>query len=1114
MAELEVGGYFEDASQQLEQQRLQRSKAEEPSILGYNTADDQARIAEKSLGGRALGDVGDMSYGLLTLAAKGVTGAITLPYNLATKPTETMDSLAETGKIIGGSVVKGFKDPAAAAGLLGEEEKELARTYYNAHPGFAALDALGIATVGGGTLVKGLLTGMIKAAKKSVLIEATKVGIKGSVIDAAMMTTRSALNPSRLIHGAEKASSPVYNAMVKSAQAGNTGHIEEVLRSQFIKQGVDEKIAVNLAKTAGQEIAGQLLSHSKKFKVLDSIVHPLSATGRATSPLIERITGQPNQSAVASVFGDAAVQNNRRASLEVEQWLDSIVTKEQGLPSTVNNRAEELMTWMRRPEYSALPPEERFAHFANFIKADTLTAKLRQLTGNDAFIPVKVVSKDAAETMRGNVADNIETISKEIGEDANAGNVVDRIWAEISDVLEQTSGRDFVNNQHALRAAFGVEGSLDKLYAAIDSLTHKRSSVDFSEWSGDLQKFADELEGTGYRIGVAPSDKPISLVSDVLGKKSSKITENILDNKRTFVGKALDRWGFSTRGTVQGSNSFMFNQSFYQYALTELGKKFGGVLTVKNAFGLGKTIKVPVTELYDFLSKNIGKVNKANATAAEGKLFRLSEFFNEAQEKRTVFDFDAKDLHSIGFSKEVADMIDQISRKSLREIPLSVTGMGDKIVNLMRGGSKDLLIYGRHFDRYIKLATHARYKSAAAFMFQAQQGVETTMQGAMLVGGKYVPGAGTLLKMTSALPDNVLGGIFGRTKNVLRKMTFVPDPGDVALTEKYLIQNINRGLDDVTASIELSQVQKQLSQSSGVLSGGKLKNMYRSHIQMWAIDKATKINMAVAEKFGMTYKEVFALNEKGGFKNPNLVREMQEMSQQLLSYKQGFLTSPMAKTLNLVFFPFRFQMKTMDITAKWLGNLSPASRVVFVDNLAHFSNWAGTEEGIEWRRTHQNFLYSVMAYVSAYEQIGESINAVGRGQFFGGNTGLIGGIPFAWMVDFARDLAIIPEDTNSYDPKTGQPFELRETPRTVSAAGVKLIEEYLFTLMPGMPFYTITGGVITQASFRHLMQNMVEGVYGGALLKYNDLPTSAKNAIIREQFMKVPMDETVPLLNR
>lgn len=523
MSQLESNGYFDDAFKQLEKQRIEQFESQKPGVLGFDTAADQATIAEKSFTGRAFSDVGNIPFSLLSLAAKAATLPITIPYGLVTSPKETISELAGGVKILGGAVIKGFKDPLSAFGVFGEEEKKAARTYYAAHPGFAVLDALGIASFGAGSVIKGILMGAAKAATMAVAKDALKVGVKSAAVDTAMMSTRSIFNPARWVRGAEKAASPFYEAMVKTVRTGDAGYVREVIGNQFIKQGIDPKIATSLAESAATEVANQIAKQSTKLKVLDSVAHPLSALRKTTSSFSEKIIGQANESAVIRIFGEAAVQQNRRAALEIEQWLDSIVSKEQGLPSTVNNRMVELMTWMQRPEYAALLPEERFAHFSNFIKADISTAKLRRLTNNDTFIPVKVISKDAAEAMRGNIADNIKLIQDEVAEGgADVSNVVDRTWSAIQRTLEQTNGRDFINNEHILRAAFGETGSLDKLYKAIDSLTQKRSSVDFSKWGEEAQKIAKELEGTGYRIGVAPAHKPISLVSEVIGRANEK----------------------------------------------------------------------------------------------------------------------------------------------------------------------------------------------------------------------------------------------------------------------------------------------------------------------------------------------------------------------------------------------------------------------------------------------------------------------------------------------------------------------------------------------------------------------------------------------------------------
>ncbi len=49
---------------------------------------------------------------------------------------------------------------------------------------------------------------------------------------------------------------------------------------------------------------------------------------------------------------------------------------------------------------------------------------------------------------------------------------------------------------------------------------------------------------------------------------------------------------------------------------------------------------------------------------------------------------------------------------------------------------------------------------------------------------------------------------------------------------------------------------------------------------------------------------------------------------------------------------------------------------------------------------------------------------------------------------------------------------------------------------------------------RHLAQNLIEGVYGIYLLQKTGFPKEAKDALIKEQFMKVPIDEIVPLFDR
>jgi len=275
---------------------------------------------------------------------------------------------------------------------------------------------------------------------------------------------------------------------------------------------------------------------------------------------------------------------------------------------------------------------------------------------------------------------------------------------------------------------------------------------------------------------------------------------------------------------------------------------------------------------------------------------------------------------------------------------------------------------------------------------------------------------------------------------------------------------------------------------------------------------AATFNKALAAKFGMNIQDALSYSLENGvkkYKNPQIVQMMREATQSAYHYEVGFLTSPLMKTLNIVWFPLRFQVKSMQLLSKWAASLSPSSRMIVLNNWVHFANWAGTDEGIEWRRTNRNVLYNILAYTTAYEQIGQSAEAITNGRLFGGNAGLIGGVPFGFVVNLARELAILPQDPDQFDPKTGRRFT-KEIPRNlVSAASLSnAIEQLLISVSPSTPFYSLTGGVIGGVSPRKWIESLVRQTVGASREALEGRDPAQGRQMLERDFRRVPLEYT------
>ena len=603
------------------------------------------------------------------------------------------------------------------------------------------------------------------------------------------------------------------------------------------------------------------------------------------------------------------------------------------------------------------------------------------------------------------------------------------------------------------------------------------------------------------------------------------------ETSRTGLGKIIDSLGFATRGVLSGTREFVFQNSFIQNAIEKLGKKHGATIritrptarTTTEGIVAGKSvIAIPVEKLYEWLNNH------------------LKEFSDIAVlKKNVVFDIKRGDLVKFGFTKELANDIGSILDQSQRSAPASVVGAGEVMLNFLRSANPGFLRFGEHFDRFFRTANYMRYESPLSFAFQSQAFLETGVNASMLVKDPMLfPGVRLLTKGAIKIAEGIaglgeritpgkLGRIFGETKTRLQKIIKKPTNVERVIMRDFLGDATK--LEDVSMTPEYSFQQKLLR------GGEKVKKIETAldislaqksdafWLNMWRDlfgDKLTIAGKGIAEKFGMTLEEAGKYSEKivNGktikiYKNMEASQAIRDMAETLITYKQGFQTSPLIRTLNLVWFPMRFQVKTTELVAKWVGSLSPTNRAALMSEWSYFSNWVGTDEGEKWRETHQNLLYNILAYTTAYEQIGDTVDAVTRGQLFGGNTGLIGGVPFGFIFNIAQELALIGQDPKTLDPKTGIPFAFRKTPRELVsyATFVTSVEEFLLTLTPGMPLYTLSGGILKGVSWSSLLKKILDQGLGGFGVATGLLPgedVTKGGTQLEREFERVPLTET------
>ena len=116
-------------------------------------------------------------------------------------------------------------------------------------------------------------------------------------------------------------------------------------------------------------------------------------------------------------------------------------------------------------------------------------------------------------------------------------------------------------------------------------------------------------------------------------------------------------------------------------------------------------------------------------------------------------------------------------------------------------------------------------------------------------------------------------------------------------------------------------------------------------------------------------------------------------------------------------------------------------------------------------------------------------------------------MPFGFLVNIVRELAILPEDPDQFDPKTGRRFQ-KDIPREIpSAASLSIaIEQLLIQIMPGMPFYSLTGGWISGVSPRKYVESLVRQTVGGISEGIKGRDPAKGRQMLERDFKRVPLD--------
>lgn len=927
----------------------------------------------------------------------------------------------ETTKQIGAGFVDGFK-----AMFDGQEWKD--------HPLLNTVNTVANISVVGGIIKSAVLNGARSTLVTTAKASAVKAGMEAPIANALFKkkgTLKNAVKEGEKLNSPE----PVIGAIAKEFQNG----------------GMEKSLALKTAGEIGESVFSNFLKENKtKLKTVDTIAHPISALGKSakyvSNPVAKAVFGSPEKSAVGKLYGSKIVKQDIPGFAVVEEWAGMQV-KERGIANTVANRVRQIDDWVEtNAEYTALTPLERNKHFAAYAKADLLRQKFAKERGRK-YILTKALPKNVVEAIQDFVKKADSTDSK--------GNVITN--GRLIDNLKEEYGADFSKHYDEVRNR--MVGNLDDtnraaLLKAVSRLGDSRVPVTMGKLTKAESVFIKKLEGSGYRIGRQPKKTIVSQATDITGKAFSK--EDLVVQRST-LGRVIDKFGLSPQDIVEGVQFFQFRESMIQKLVKEYG--FAKNITIKGS-------KYPVRSLVNTL-EDFRRVEQRNVSGIFPSNY-------------TIADLRFKNLKKMGFSDADAKIVDKIIRKSTVTDP-AVVGLGEALSGIIKTGNNP---FSKAYNSFLRVQSDLRFKKNPMFAMQAA--VETIAWGALF--NKRVPGTAFLKANIARVKE---------FKTPIVKAVKEPSMRHQQIVQEVVLKHYNRQLRDASApeiykgTSGIKGAERKglagFSEEAAFKSSTADSNIFLGAAGFSNVKITTNLMKSYAEKFGMTLDDALAHTftpdgKTKVFKNPQMVQRMQDAAQGIFGYKGTGLNSPLIRTLNTMFFPLRFTTKSVVQTSQWLSDLSPASRLAVINQWTASAQWMTTPEGKEWKNKNRGKLASFFNYTFAYEGLGKTVDAVTKGELFGGNTGQIGGLPFGFVFSFAKEMGYMSE-SEQINTTTGKPFKRTVIKDPTSfPAFVKGVETIVLSMTPAMPFYTASGGEVTVSlnrGIRRFVQQTMAATAGG-----------------------------------
>jgi hypothetical protein len=208
--------------------------------------------------------------------------------------------------------------------------------------------------------------------------------------------------------------------------------------------------------------------------------------------------------------------------------------------------------------------------------------------------------------------------------------------------------------------------------------------------------------------------------------------------------------------------------------------------------------------------------------------------------------------------------------------------------------------------------------------------------------------------------------------------------------------------------------------------------------------------------------------------------------------QSNLLNSPLMKTLNIAFFPLRFETKVATIMAKSLGKTSLLTQVSVLNGLFRAPQFLNSPEGQAWYSRNSDAI-SFFEYITPTAELNQVFSSLLPGHDHSlGNFGELGGLPFGWIPLILDAEGITHLNQPTVSASTGQIIP-EYVPATTKGQMAIALQDFLSSV------FTYPGSELGMPSKAGITRSIGLGLVGGNKKTDLSLQTPSADTLSMQQ---------------